>query len=95
MTQYPRRHREQISFYRPRPHTNDNFLLGGRRFHVSRGFAEVDIQVNPNYSFTLIAAHLKSKRPIPQAEESELRQEEAKVLREKIDQRFAANPKGT
>src|SRR5439155_24673328 len=46
----------------------------------------------PNYSFTLIAAHLKSKRPIPQAEESELRQEEAKVLREKIDERFAAKP---
>ncbi len=27
-----------------RPHTNDNFLLSGRRFRVSRGFAEVDIQ---------------------------------------------------
>ena len=27
-----------------RPHTNDGFLLYGRRYHVSRGFAEVDIQ---------------------------------------------------
>src|SRR5713226_121734 len=84
----------KFPFTARRPHTNDNFLLSGRRFHVSRGFAEVDIQVNPNYSFTLISAHLKSKRPIPQAEESELRQEEAKVLREKIDQRFAAKPEG-
>ena len=75
-----------------RPHTNDNFLLDGRRFRVSRGFAEADIQVNTNYSFTLIAAHLKSKRPIPQADESELRLEEAKVLRQKIDARLAANP---
>src|SRR6266581_1109471 len=75
-----------------RPHTNDDFLLNGRRFHVSRGFAEADIQVNTNYWFTLIVAHLKSKRPIPQADEAELRQEEAKVLREKIEARFAANP---
>jgi endonuclease/exonuclease/phosphatase family metal-dependent hydrolase len=82
----------KFPFTARRPHTNDNFLLDGRRFHVSRGFAEVDIQLNTNYSFTLIAAHLKSKRPIPAAEESELRHQEAKVLREKIDERFAAKP---
>jgi endonuclease/exonuclease/phosphatase family metal-dependent hydrolase len=46
-----------------RPHTNDNFLLNGRRFSVSRGFAEMDIRVNPTYTFTLITAHLKSRRP--------------------------------
>jgi endonuclease/exonuclease/phosphatase family metal-dependent hydrolase len=74
------------------PHTNDSFLLDGRRFQVSRGFGEVTIQVNSNYSFTLIAAHLKSKRPIPQAEESDLRLEEAKVLREKINAVFNSNP---
>jgi endonuclease/exonuclease/phosphatase family metal-dependent hydrolase len=76
-----------------RPRTNDTFLLSGRRFHVSRGFAEVDIRVNPNYSFTLITAHLKSKRPIPEADEAELRQEEAKVLRRIIDTDLAANPR--
>ena len=75
-----------------RPQTNDNFLLNGKRFRVSRGFAVVDVQVNTNYSFTLIAAHLKSKRPIASADEAELRHEEAKVLREKIDDAFAANP---
>jgi endonuclease/exonuclease/phosphatase family metal-dependent hydrolase len=75
-----------------RSHTNENFLLSGRRFRVSRGFAELDIQVNTNYSLTLLAAHLKSKRPIPQADEAEMRLEEAKLLREKIDARLAANP---
>jgi endonuclease/exonuclease/phosphatase family metal-dependent hydrolase len=74
------------------PHTNDSFLLSGRRFRVSRGFGEVDIQVNTNYSFTLIAAHLKSKRAVAQADEAEMRLEEAKVLREKVDDRLAANP---
>ena len=75
-----------------RSHTNESFLLSGRRFRVSRGLVEVDVQVNPNYSFTLLAAHLKSKRPIAQADEAELRLEEAKLLREKVDARFAANP---
>lgn len=82
----------KFPFTSVRPQTNDFFLLNGRRFRVSRGFAEVDIRVNTNYSFTLIAAHLKSKRPISAADEAELRHEEAKVLREKIDEAFAANP---
>jgi endonuclease/exonuclease/phosphatase family metal-dependent hydrolase len=72
-------------------HTNDSFLLDGRRFRVSRGFAEVEIVVNTNYTFTLITAHLKSKRPIGIADADELRLEEAKVLREKIDNVFATN----
>ena len=75
-----------------RSHTNDTFLLSGRRFHVSRGFAEVDIQVTTNYTFTLLTAHLKSRRPIPDADEAEMRLEEAKLLREKVDARIAANP---
>ena len=82
----------KFPFIAKRPRTNDNFLLDGRRFRVSRGFGEVDIQVTPNYSFTLITAHLKSKRPVPQADEGELRLEEAKLLREEIDARFGANP---
>ena len=75
-----------------RPQTNESFLLFGRRFRVSRGFAEVDIKVNEHYSFTLITAHLKSRRPVPEADEAELREEEAKLLREKIDARLNANP---
>ena len=75
-----------------RPHTNDSFLLFGRRFRVSRGFGEVDIKVNERYSFTLITTHLKSRRPVPEADEAELREQEALLLREKIDARLAANP---
>lgn len=75
-----------------RPHTNENFLLDGRRFSVSRGFVEVDIQVNTNYSFTLLGAHLKSKRPVPEGDEAELRLQEAKLLREKVDAILKSNP---
>src|SRR2546430_13541242 len=41
--------------------------------------------------FRSINAHLKSKRPVAQADEAELRLEEAKMLREKIDSLFATN----
>ena len=75
-----------------RPHTSDSFLLQGRRLHVSRGFCEVDIQVNPRYTFTLLSAHLKSRRTVGIADEAELREQEAILLREKIDARLAANP---
>jgi endonuclease/exonuclease/phosphatase family metal-dependent hydrolase len=75
-----------------RPHTNESFLLEGRRFQVSRGFAEMEIQVNPKFKFTLIAAHLKSRRPDPLADEEEWRYEEATALRRVIDARLAGDP---
>jgi endonuclease/exonuclease/phosphatase family metal-dependent hydrolase len=74
-----------------RSHTNDSFLLAGKRFRVSRGFAEVDIQVNDRYQFTLVTAHLKSKREMVSADEAEVRLAEAKILREKINDRLAVN----
>jgi endonuclease/exonuclease/phosphatase family metal-dependent hydrolase len=74
------------------PHTNENYLLEGRRYQVSRGFAEVEIRVTPRYSFTLIAAHLKSRRAVPVADEADLREQEAIRLRALIDQRLAAQP---
>jgi endonuclease/exonuclease/phosphatase family metal-dependent hydrolase len=75
-----------------RSHTNDSYLLGGRRFRVSRGIGEVDIQVTPRYSFTLLTVHLKSRRPVPEADEAEQRLEEARILREIISADLAANP---
>jgi endonuclease/exonuclease/phosphatase family metal-dependent hydrolase len=75
-----------------RPHTNNSYLLSGRRFHVSRGFSEVDIKVNDHYEFTLIGAHLKSRRAVPEADEAEMRLEEAKALREIVDKKLAADP---
>jgi len=75
-----------------RPHTNDSFLLFGKRHAVKRGFAEVEIQVNARYRFTLLTAHLKSKLSTWDADEQELRDEEAAILREKIETILAANP---
>jgi len=77
-----------------RPHANEGFLLRGRRFRTSRGIAEVDVQVNSRYRFTLFTAHLKSRRESPDGFEDELREQEALVLRRLIDQRLKERPGG-
>jgi endonuclease/exonuclease/phosphatase family metal-dependent hydrolase len=74
------------------PHTNEGFLLYGRRFRVSRGFAEVDVQVNDRYQFTLITAHLKSRLDSASADQAELREQEALRLRRIVDARLQARP---
>lgn len=75
-----------------RSHTNENYLLRGRRFYVSRGIGEIDIQVNEEYKFTMFVCHLKSKLAIGEADESEMRLKEAEIMRELINTRFAENP---
>jgi endonuclease/exonuclease/phosphatase family metal-dependent hydrolase len=82
----------RFPFNARRPHTNESYLLSGRRLHVSRGFAEVEVQVSPDYSFTLLSAHLKSKRPVGVADQAEMRHEEAKALRAVVDARLATEP---
>jgi len=82
----------RFPFSARRPHTNEQFLLDGRRFEVRRGFAEVEVEVNARYRFTLLAAHLKSKLPALGANEAELRLQEARMLRAKIDGHLKANP---
>ena len=74
------------------PHTNELFLLDGKRFQVKRGFAEVEIQAATNYTFTLLAAHLKSKLITPDTDAAEERLGEAKIVRGIIDGRLAKNP---
>jgi len=82
----------RFPFTTRQPHTNEVYLLSGRRLNVSRGFLEVEVGVDEDYHFTLFTAHLKSKRPVGVADESEMRLEEAKALRRIVDERLADNP---
>jgi endonuclease/exonuclease/phosphatase family metal-dependent hydrolase len=75
-----------------RPHTNEGFLLDGKRFQVKRGFAEVDLQAATNFVFTLFAVHLKSHLTTAEADEAGERLGEAKVLRAILIQRLAREP---
>jgi endonuclease/exonuclease/phosphatase family metal-dependent hydrolase len=83
----------QFPIVASRPHTNATFLLNGRRMRVQRGFAEVDIRVGAQCQFTLITAHLKSKLASALANEDDIREQEAVLLREIIDARLVENPK--
>lgn len=82
----------RFPFVARRPTTNAGFLLRGRRFTISRGFAQLDIKAAPRYTFTLLTAHLKSRRTSPEADEGELRLHEARLLRQQIDALLGANP---
>jgi endonuclease/exonuclease/phosphatase family metal-dependent hydrolase len=73
-------------------HTNEEFLLDDKRFRVSRGFAELELQPAPGFTFTLIAVHLKSKVPDSGTDPDEQRFEEAKILRRIINDHFTADP---
>ena len=73
-------------------HTNDSYLLNGRRFYASRGVAEVEFKVTDTYRFTLLTTHLKSKRQVAEADEAELREQEAILLRGHVDALLAKNP---
>ncbi len=75
-----------------RPHEEERFLLHGRRYRTTRGFAEVDVAVPPRYRFTLITAHLKSRRDSPEASQEEIREQEALRLRRLIDERLREDP---
>jgi endonuclease/exonuclease/phosphatase family metal-dependent hydrolase len=75
-----------------RSHTNESFLLNGRRMHVLRGFLEVDIRVAEKYEFTLLTTHLKSKRQTGFSDEEDVREQEALLLREKVDAILNARP---
>ncbi len=72
-------------------HVDDKYLLHGRRFKVTRGFGEFEIEVNSDYRFTILAAHLKSKRLLAEADESEMREQEAVLLREHVNEILARN----
>jgi endonuclease/exonuclease/phosphatase family metal-dependent hydrolase len=82
----------RFPFTERRPHSYDTFLIHGRRFMISRGIAELKIQVGPSYSFTLLAAHLKSKRPLAVVDQAALREAEARILRQKIDRCLTEDP---
>ena len=65
------------------PHTNDVYRIGAAQVHVTRGFLDVMIQVNPAYKFRIMVAHLKSK-VFHQLGQTEMRRNEARLLNNHI-----------
>lgn len=82
----------RFPFLHRRQYTNEVFLLDGRRLRSSRAFAEVSFSPTPSHRVILLVAHLKSKRAVGLAAESEMREQEALLLREKADALLRADP---
>ena len=77
-----------------RHHASEGYLHQGRRFYVARGFGEIEVTVAKSFRVTLITAHLKSQRIVAEGDQQAMREEEALLLREKVDAFFKKQPKG-
>jgi endonuclease/exonuclease/phosphatase family metal-dependent hydrolase len=64
-------------------HTNDLYSISAAKIPVARGFLDVTIQVNPQYQFRLMGAHLKSKVHSPLGQ-TEMRRNEARLLNKHV-----------
>lgn len=65
------------------PITSETYSIGSEELSVQRGFLNVDIQVNPEYRFRLLVAHLKSKLYNPLGQ-TEMRRNEARLLNKHV-----------
>jgi endonuclease/exonuclease/phosphatase family metal-dependent hydrolase len=73
--------------------TNSTYLVEGKPVPVQRGFLDVLIQVNDRYSFRAVVAHLKSKRRTDIGDQAAMRLEEAKRLRDHVDNLLKQSPR--
>ena len=72
-------------------HTDDTYTIGPAQFPVMRGIVEIDVDVNPQYRFRLMVAHLKSK-VFHSFGQAEMRRSEARLLNNHIRDSLKENP---
>lgn len=68
----------------PKP-KKSNYTLEGKQFSIGRGILDASIQIHGK-DVRFIGVHLKSKRPIREADQEMMRRNEAALLRQHIDQ---------
>ncbi|MFK7910808.1 MAG: endonuclease/exonuclease/phosphatase family protein [Akkermansiaceae bacterium] len=69
----------------------DDYVVGKVPFTISRGILDATIQF-PNKKVRCLGVHLKSKRPIPQADQELMRRAESGLLRAHINDILAKEP---
>lgn len=74
--------------------SRDNYAyeLDNRKFVFQRGVLDTTVAPTPGYRLRLVGLHLKSKRPVPEANEAAMRLHEARLARKHIDRILAKNP---
>lgn len=68
---------------------NDKYLLDKKGYSLKRGILKTTVRVTDSYSFTVLLTHLKSQVETRSMNQEEVRLEEAKILRQKVDQLLA------
>jgi endonuclease/exonuclease/phosphatase family metal-dependent hydrolase len=72
--------------------TSLTYRIGKETFPVQRGILDAVVQVNGDYRLRVLGLHLKSKRPVPEADQALMRRNEAHLLRAHIDRVLDADP---
>ena len=72
--------------------TKSGFVLGGLPHRVQRGFLDCTVEVCPGFDLRVVGAHFKSRRIVPEFDQSEFRRNESLLLRTKIDGILRENP---
>ena len=72
--------------------TDQRYLLGDQIFPVQRGFLDCSIEVQEGFTLRCVGVHLKSKRPVPEADQALMRRNESHLLRKHLDGILSADP---
>ncbi|MFM7180601.1 MAG: endonuclease/exonuclease/phosphatase family protein [Verrucomicrobiales bacterium] len=72
--------------------TNLSYQMAGQTFPYNRGIHDAIVEPAPGYRLHLLGTHLKSKRPVDEGDEAEMRRNESRLLRKHIEGIMAAEP---
>lgn len=72
--------------------TQLHYQIGPLSFPMQRGILDATVEIAPGFALRLIGVHLKSKRPIAEADEALMRRNEAHLLRKHLDGVIAESP---
>lgn len=74
------------------PQTTLTYQIGAQTLPFQRGILDVTIAITPTFDLHLLGVHLKSMRTVPEADQAEMRRNEARLLRLHIDSIFTKEP---
>jgi len=72
--------------------TELKYQIGALTLPFQRGILDVTIAITPTFDLHLLGVHLKSMRTIPEADQAEMRRNEARLLRQHMDSVFTQEP---
>lgn len=76
-----------------RNHQTDlTYQIGSLTLPFQRGILNATVKVTDDFSFICLGTHLKSMRPIPEADQALMRRNEAHLVRRHIDAILAGDP---